>query len=179
MKPGTEGSKLPSSLASMRAKKVSTESAAMRASLKSGSKIIVANWERTSTWVLASPSGAAIIKKMRAGLPSKESKLIPSGTVMAAKPALATPADLACGVAMPSPRPVEPDSSRVNTAARYSSLLAKLPPRSMRSAKRRMADGLSVGLAPSWMDWALSKSLIFIVFAILYIRSRTRSSSGG
>ena len=54
---------------------------------------------------------------------------------MAARPASFTPADLACGVAIPSPRPVEPDSSRAKTAFKYSALSDKLPPLSIKSPK--------------------------------------------
>ena len=43
MKPSTDGSKLPCSLAVMSSKKRSTVGAAMRASLKSGSITIIAN----------------------------------------------------------------------------------------------------------------------------------------
>ena len=54
---------------------------------------------------------------------------------MAARPASFTPVDLACGVAMPSPRPVELDSSRAKTACKYSALSDKLPLLSIKSPK--------------------------------------------
>ena len=75
------------------------------------------------------------MKNKRDGCPSRASKSTPLGTTIAARPASFTPADFACGVAIPSPSPVEPDSSRANTAFKYSALSDKLPPLSIKSPR--------------------------------------------
>ena len=85
-------SNVPSSLASMSPRNSSFVFAAIKASLKSGSMIIVASLLNTSRCTSAAVSGAAISKKSRAGLPSIDSKSMPPGTVIAASPGAFTPA---------------------------------------------------------------------------------------
>ena len=97
-------------------KNSSTDFAAIKDSLKSGSITIIASLLNNSTCKSLAVSGAAIIKNNLDGLPSRASKSIPSGITIAARPASLTAELLACGVAIPSPRPVEPDSSRAITA---------------------------------------------------------------
>ena len=153
-------SNLPSSLASMSERNASFVFAAIRASLNSGSMIIVASFERIARCSSFAASGAAMRKKRRAGLPSIEAKSMPPGTVIAARPAARTPALLACGVAMPSPRPVVPEASRARTSFTYWALSERLPPFSMRSASSWMAASLSFGWAPSRMLSCLSRSVM-------------------
>ena len=136
--------------------------AAIKASLKSGSMIIVASLLRTSRCTSAAVSGAAISKKRREGLPSIASKSMPAGTVIAASPGALTPALLACGVAMPSPSPVVPDASRASTSFSYCALSERLPPFSISPVKMAMASRLSFGCAPSMMLSLFSKSVIRI-----------------
>ena len=138
-------SNLPSSFASMSERNSSLDFAATKASLKSGSMIIVASLLRTSRCTSAAVSGAAISKKRREGLPSIASKSIPAGTVIAASPGALTPALLACGVAMPSPSPVVPDASRASTSFSYCALSERLPPFSISPVKMAMASFLSFG----------------------------------
>ena len=155
-------SNLPSSFASMSERNSSFDFAAIRASLKSGSMIIVASLLRTSRCTSASVAGAAISKKRREGFWSIASKSMPVGTVIAASPGSLTPALLACGVAMPSPSPVVPEASRASTSFSYCALSERLPPFSIRSVKRAMASFLSFGCAPSAMLSLFNKSVIRI-----------------
>ena len=153
--------KVPFSFASMRLRNSSTVLAAMSASLKSGSIIMVARLERMVRCSSFAPFGAAIMKKRRLGLPSIAAKSIPSGMVMAASPAVFTPSLLACGVAMPSPRPVVPLASRASTSLTYCSLSLRFPPFSMQSASRRMAASLEAGAeTPRAMLSGFKRSLI-------------------
>ena len=81
-------------------------------------------------------------KNKRAGLPSIDSKSIPSGIVIAASPGALTPADFACGVAIPSPSPVVPEASRARTSFRYCALSLRLPPFSIKSTRCSIAAAL-------------------------------------
>ncbi len=84
----------------------------MRASLKSASIIMVARELMISKCSASAFSGAAIMKISLVGLPSRDLKSTPSGTVIAARPGAATESAFAWGVAIPSPRPVDMVSSR-------------------------------------------------------------------
>ena len=154
---------MPSSLSSMSFKNSSFDFALISASLKSGSIIMVASFDKICKCSSLPPSGAAIMKKSRAGFPSIDWKSIPSGTVIAERPAALTPADFACGVAMPSPSPVVPDASRASTSFLYCALSFKLPPFSMRSASWSIAPDLSPGFAPRRMLSCLRSSVTLIL----------------
>ena len=156
------GSNVPSSFASMSERNSSFDCAAISASLKSGSMIIVASLLKTSRCTSAPVAGAAISKKRREGLPSIASKSMPAGTVIAESPGALTPALFACGVAMPSPSPVVPEASRVSTSFSYWARSARLPPFSMRLVKMAMASFLSLGCVPRAMLSLFNKSVMRI-----------------
>ena len=70
---------------------------------------------------------------------------------------------------MPSPKPVEPDSSRAITALTYSSLLLRLPPFSIKSANILIASTLLFGGATfNFILTGFKMSVIFIIKSPLY-----------
>ena len=101
--------------------------------------------------MLSLESGAAIKNNSFAGFPSNESNSTPSGTTIADKPGFNTAFVFPCGIAIPSPIPVEPSSSLFNTTCLYFSLSRILPFLDINSTNSFIASFLLVDLPFSLM----------------------------
>ena len=136
--------------------------AAYRAVVNSSSISRVLKRLNTSRCTLSSVSGAAIIKNSLAGWSSKLAKSTPSLTIIAASPGALTALVLAWGMAIPSPIPVLPSSSRASTQRLYSASSASLPLLAIKVTKCSSASALEPTFACKSILSLASKSAIFI-----------------
>ena len=127
------------------------------------------NLLKTSRCKLSLLFGAAIKNNNFTGFPSNDSKSTPSGITIAASPGSEITPPFPCGIAIPSPTPVEPSSSLFITSFKYSSLLFMFPFCSISSTACSITSFLFDALTFKSIDSFVSKSVIFIILPSFFI----------
>ena len=140
--------------------------ASIRDFLNSVSINNVDNLLNTSKCTLSFVFGAAIKNNNFAGCPSNESNSTPSFITIADNPGFETASVFPCGIAIPSPIPVDPSSSLFNTTCVYFSLSVKFPFFAIKSTNLLIASCLLFAMPFNFIASLLSKSVIFITFIL-------------
>ncbi|MNZ43402.1 hypothetical protein D3C78_610040 [compost metagenome] len=145
---------LSSCLASNNSDTSSGVPVAINCSINSLSTSSLDNAANVRRCIVPAPSGAAIIKKIRAGSPSSDSKSTPCALLANTTVGSLTALVLACGMAIPPPIPVLDSASRFNIISL----------KSTGSLIRPCATRLSINSSIAASFFAAFKSMIMVSF---------------